>query len=305
MDAWSTTRARTFQECRRKFYYRYCLAPAGRAPDGPAEAREAHTVKDLIGLDAWAGQLVHSLIELVLGRWKAGRDWDEAELARLARKRLSEQFRASQAYWVESADHFPRRPPLLDMHYFSEGGVSRDRAEQLLQTVSTALRNFVRSDLARRIRAAGSRNWLPIDRNAAARLDDGLLILVKPDFAFRLEGDLTILDWKTGQPDPMWTTIQVTCYALYAAEQWNHPLERIHPRVVTLCPELRVSDADYSLDRLPELQRIIRETHREMQHSLEADAPLDLRFPLTEDAGRCRWCCFRGLCEGGRRSCAG
>jgi len=301
LEAWSATRARTFDECARKFYYRYSLAPLGKRPEAPEEAQEAHRVKDLLGLDAWAGQLVHSLIELVLGRWKSGRDWDEEELAGYARRQLSRQFRGSQAYWDASPDEFPRKPPLLDVHYFKDAAVSKDRAEQLAQTVTGSLRQFLRSDLARRIRAAGRFNWLPIDRNASARLDDGLLILVKPDFAFRVDDTLTILDWKTGRPDPTWTTIQLACYALYAADQWQHPLERIVPRAAYLHPEFREDPADYALERMPSYQEVIRETYAKMRHALDADAPFDLRFPLTEDAGRCRWCPFRRLCEGGAR----
>jgi hypothetical protein len=79
---WSATRVRTFQECRRKYYYRYHLAPLGRLPEASPEASAAHVVKDLVGVEAWAGELVHRIIQDALNRWKAGRRFTEDERCR-------------------------------------------------------------------------------------------------------------------------------------------------------------------------------------------------------------------------------
>jgi hypothetical protein len=92
---WSATRARTFQECRRKYYYRYHLAPLGRKPDAPREAQQAHRVKDLIGVEAWAGELVHTLIQRILTAWRCGRHVTEEDVAEQAKRLLSRQFRDS------------------------------------------------------------------------------------------------------------------------------------------------------------------------------------------------------------------
>ena len=224
-----------------------------------------------------------------------------AHAARLLRR----QYRDSQHYWHAHPDEYPRRPVLLDLHYYHDASLSGDRAETIRETVRESLGAFLRSDLARRIRAAGARNWLPIDRHAAARLEhrDGeLLVLVKPDFAFREEDRLTIVDWKTGRPDPFWEGIQVTCYALYAAERWSHPLEKIVPQIVHLYPSFRISDAECNVR---EARVFIAETQEELEALLAGDEtpPID-RFPITEDCTRCRWCPFRGVCEGGARQAA-
>src|SRR4051794_13560063 len=171
LPPWSATRARTFQECRRKYHYRYHLAPLARKPGAPPEALQADRVKDLVGLEAWAGELVHTVIRAALDRWRAGREWSEAEAVAHATRLLSRQFRASQEYWDADPDEFPRRPALLDVHFYREGtAVTRERAAQIRQRVHDCVRGFLRSELAHRIRAAGPRQWLPIDRNAAARL---------------------------------------------------------------------------------------------------------------------------------------
>ena len=300
---WSATRARTFQECRRKYYYRYHLAPLGRRPDAPPEACVAHRLKDLVGLEAWAGDLVHAVIEHVLNRWRAGRLVTEDEVTAMASRELSRRFRNSFDYWEADPDSFTRRPVLLDVHYYRrDEPVSRERGAAIKETVVRSLQSFMRSELAGRIRTVGRENWRPIDRNAAARVEGDILILVKPDFAF-VEGDrLYIVDWKTGKPDPFWEMVQVTCYAFYAQEKWGYALPRIVPQVVHLYPEFRDGEAAYTEESIRNVMLFIRESQDELGSLLDTeDLPSVERFPYTDDCGRCRWCAFRGMCEGSCR----
>ncbi|MGV3719533.1 MAG: PD-(D/E)XK nuclease family protein [Actinomycetota bacterium] len=300
---WSVTRAKTFQECARKYYFRYQLAPRSRKPNPPAEALAASKVQDLVGLEAWAGNLVHGVIETVLSRWRAGKVVSEEQILDHARKLLSRQFRDSQAYWSASAEEFPRRPVLLDMHYYDTGAISKDRAAAIKETVLRSIRSFLDSELAVRIRNAGPQSWRPIDRNAAAHLDgQDVLILVKPDFAFQ-DGDLLhIVDWKTGKSDPYWERIQVTCYALYAHQRWQVPLNRIVPQIAHLFPEFRLSLAEYSEEAVPEVQLTIRESQQSILSLLDPDGlPPVQRFDFTPEPRRCGWCQFRGICDGAAR----
>lgn len=300
--AWSATRVRTFRECARKYYFRYHLAPLARKPDPPPEALEVDRVKDLVGLEAWAGEVVHTIVEAVLNRWRSGREISEQEVVALATRMLSRQFRDSQGYWAESSEAYPKRPVLLDVHYYGQSPVSRERAAIIKETVLVSLCNFLDSELAWRIRNGGTSRWLPIERHAAARLEDGLLLLVKPDFAFR-DGDLLhIVDWKTGKPDPFWETVQVTGYALYAHQKWRHPLDGIVPQIVHLFPEFQRSHVDYSEAGIEEVLQFIRETQAELATlSVPGELPPMHRFDFTPEHQRCRWCQFRGVCDGASR----
>jgi len=300
---WSVTRAKTFQECARKYYFRYQLAPRVRQPDPPPEAVAASQVKDLVGLEAWAGDLVHRVIETVLNRWRAGKTVVDDEVLNHARKLLSQQFRDSQEYWSAPAEAFSRRPVLLDMHYYDSDAISKDKAAAIKETVLGSIQCFLGSELAMRIQNAGPRSWRPVDRNAAAHLDgQDVLILVKPDFAFQ-DGDLLhIVDWKTGKPDPYWERIQVTCYALYAHQRWDVPLNRIVPQIAHLYPEFRLSLAEYSEDEVPQVQLTIRESQQAILELLDPDGlPPVQRFDFTSEPRRCGWCQFRGICDGAAR----
>lgn len=299
---WSATRARTFRECRRKYYYRYVLSPLARRPGGPEEAYQADRIKDLVGLEAWSGEVVHQTLRHALDCWRVRREFPEEAAVAHAARLLSRQFRASHDFWSEPPEAYPRRPPLLDLHYYTEAGLSRERAAALKEVVTTSVRSFYRSLLSARIRGAGPANWLPIDRNAAARLEDGTLILVRPDFAFRHREVLHILDWKTGRPDPFWETVQVTCYALYAAEKWHCPLERIRPQLVYLYPEFHAAETEYTPDSLRSVTRTIRDSQEQMRALAVGETPPPAeRFPVAEDSGACRRCQFRGMCGGARR----
>lgn len=299
--AWSATRVRTFQDCRRKYHYRYHLAPLARKRGAPPEAVAADKVKDLVGLEAWAGDLVHQVIQRALNRWRGGKPYGEAEATADATRILSHQYRDSRAYWSAQPDEFPYRPTLLDLHYYGDGALDRDRAARLKSTVCDSLRAFFRSELAEQIRLVGASQWLPIDRNAAARLD-GLLILVKPDFAFRDGEWLTILDWKTGRSDAFWELVQLTCYALYAAEKWQTDLARIRPLIVHLQPHFYIPETEFTPQSVRDVQTFIRETHGELAElQVEEGIPPAELFPFADDPGRCRWCQFRGLCDGASR----
>lgn len=305
--SWSTTRARAFSDCPRKYFFQYHLAPRARLPGAPAAAGEAAKVRDLMGLHQWAGDLVHRILQGVFNRWRGGRDYGEEDADHDALLLMRRQYRDSQAFWTAHPDEFPKKPVLLDRHYYPEGDLSREQAEGLKEIVRGSLRSFLRSDLAVRIRGAGASSWLPIERYASCNLPDGTHILVKPDFAFREGERLRILDWKTGQPDPYWETIQGICYALYASEKWDAPLDRIAPDVVHLHPDFRVSPIDHADGEIARVKLIISTTQEAMASMLEragqdADGlPAAEAFPFTEEARRCRWCQYRGICDGAAR----
>jgi hypothetical protein len=224
----------------------------------------------------------------------------EGEAVEHAARLLSRQFRDSRDYWTAPAEAYPRRPALLDLHYHGDGTLSRDKAAELKELAAEALRQFFRSPLAWRIQEVGPSRWLPIDRNAAARLPDGPLVLVKPDFAYRDGDGLHVVDWKTGRPDAFWDVVQVACYARYAAEKWHHPPDEVEPSIVYLYPEFLRADVDYSPESARAVETLIRESHGEILAL--ADVMDASRFELCEDAKRCRWCPFRKLCEGGARA---
>jgi hypothetical protein len=207
---WSASRSRLFQECARKYWYRYHLAKAGRRPGAGAEARTAHRVQSLMGVEMWLGTLVHEALEHTLDAWRHGRSYTEGEALEWALWRLRSQYRGSALYWREPEGMHERPPPLLSLHYFAdEAPLTRQQGSEVRDRVEQCLRNFFRSDLAGELQALERERWLPIERHAAVTLEAGdsreaLTLFVKPDCAFRAGDLLHILDWKTGRPAAHW-----------------------------------------------------------------------------------------------------
>lgn len=301
---WSVTRAKLFQECRRKYYYRYFLAPRARRPDPPPEARHADRLKDLVSLEVWTGQLVHTQLERLLHEWKRGRYPVEAVVLNRARAAMREQFRDSQQFW--HGWQGPYRPALLDRHYYGHDPLPRERAERLRQRVVTSLQEFLDSQIAARIRRTNPRDWLPVDRHASVRLEEGITVKVRPDFAFAEVGDggrrLQIVDWKTGRGDPEWDPVQVHCYVLYAEQKWGFPAGKIDPWVIYLYPQCHEESLSCDAASVAATRAEIARTCALLDVEADRDDPLSLPpeewFPMTEDRGRCRWCAFREMCEG-------
>ena len=70
--SWSLSKARTFEECPRRYYYHHYFAKAGYSTDAPEEARLALEMRYIKGLDMWVGEVVHETIQWVLEQAKNG-----------------------------------------------------------------------------------------------------------------------------------------------------------------------------------------------------------------------------------------
>ncbi len=302
---WSVTRVKTFQECRRRYYYRYLLAPLSRTRDKTPESVQAANLQDLVGLEAWAGQLVHQMIEETLNQWRWGRAFTEQQALARASKLVRQQHRDSWAYCAGERESFQQRPVRLDYHYYKDRGQPKEAIRALEVRILTAISAFFQSDLAEWLRGLDRAGWLPIDRNASVNLEDGTQVLVRPDLAFREDGIVQIIDWKTGRVDTVWSLVQLSCYALYAAQKWEVRPERIQPRIVSLYPRFEEIDIGWTPDAISAVRLRIDETREEMEALLTLDEnevlpPIE-RFELTSECRACRWCAFREMCEGACR----
>ena len=306
--AWSCSRAQSFEECRRQYWYRYHLAPQARSQTATDAARQAYFLKQLTGPDAWAGSVVHRVIEQTLQHWRRGRAFERSDALRLAFNMLEREYERSRHCRERPRDR--ARETCLDRHYFDgPDAISPMLRDKLSELVSLCVRNFFGAPLSQTIRQLDRSQWLQPERFAAARLPAGegeepILVIVRPDFAYR-EGDrLWILDWKTGKPNRYQEEAQVLCYALYAQEKWEMAIEQVMPAVVRLRPRFQLEPFPHDPDRLTIVRNYIRESHAAMTELLPDPAvdwaPAEL-FPLTEEAGRCRWCVFREECPGGER----
>ncbi len=293
--AWSLTKARMFDECPRRYYYAYYLSKAAHYPDAPEHCRLAGEMKRIQALDMWVGAAVHDTIQWALEEGRNGRVPSVDEAHKNVQQRLSDGWQASrkQLWRTGGRDEHPN----LFEHYYKLP-VGPAAIERVKDKAYTSVRNFMASDLLRSIVDTPAERWLPIEKYAAFRMD-GLLVYVKFDFALRDGPRLAVYDWKTGKPTSH-EIKQLTCYAMYACERWETPIENTKVCAAHLFPELHLAEHLVDPPMMDELRLHVKQSFKAMLSHLRDPARNIAAmedFPMTDNLPRCLRCSFKGICE--------
>jgi hypothetical protein len=165
--------------------------------------------------------------------------------------------------------------------------------------VMRSLRNFFRSDLLRALYAAGRERWLTVEDLVSFEVS-GVNVYLRMDVAFRdRQGQVVIVDWKTGRGEGRFNEIQLAGYALYAAQAgWVGAPEEIQTQLAYLAIP-RYVQRQVDQKRLDLAQAFIRKSAGTMK-SLLLDPQQNLArlqdFPMCDRPQVCRRCNFRRLC---------
>lgn len=296
--SWSLSRARMFEECPRRFYYNFYLAPLGYLQDSPEEAKRAYEMKLIKSLDMWVGEVVHQTIQWMLEQARVG-TITSADAARAdVHQRLKDGWKGSkEELW---RTHPPDIYPNLFEHYY-DIEVGKSTKERLKIKAYVSVEKFRQIGAFERIANTPTDRWLPIDRFASFRLD-GILMYVKFDFAIKDGKRIIIYDWKTGNISPD-ENRQLACYAMYTASKWNTPIENIAVCPAHLQPDFQYIEHSVSLEQLEEAKIYIKQSFNAMTKCLRNPvrniAAID-DFPPTGNLCRCSRCSFKGICEQGK-----
>lgn len=298
--SWSLSRGRMFEECPRRFYYHYYFAQAGFAPDAPEEALLALEMKRIKGLDMWIGEVVHETIQWTLEQTQNGKAPSDQEAKSEARRRLSDGWQGSaKQLWRMHPDE--TYPNLFEHYYGMQVGAAV--TDRLKNKSFTSIANFIGSKVFKQIADTPTDRWLPIEKYASFRLD-GLLMYVKFDFALKDGVQLTVYDWKTGNPTQD-EIRQLTCYAMYTSNKWEIPIANIKTCAVHLQPELDIHERLVDEADLEELRSYVKQGFNAMVKCLRNPArnlAAMEDFPMTGNLRRCIRCNFKGICEQGNQA---
>lgn len=298
--SWSLSRGRMFEECPRRFYYHYYFAQVGFSPDAPEEARLALEMKRIKGLDMWIGEVVHETIQWALEQVQGGTILSEQDAKAEARRRLSDGWQGSvRQLWRMNPDE--TYPNLFEHYYGTPVGAAV--TDRLKSKAFTSVTNFMGSEVFKQISDAPTDRWLPIERYASFRMD-GLLMYVKFDFALKDGEQLTVYDWKTGNPTQD-EIRQLTCYSMYTSTKWDIPIANVKTCAVHLQPELDVMERLVDEADLEELRSYVKQGFNAMVKCLRNPArnlAAMEDFPMTGNLLRCVRCNFKGICDQGRQA---
>lgn len=199
---WSASAARLFEECPRRFVYRY----------QKSESTSNHS-EYTPPPGAYLGTVVHESLAAQVARWTQGENIHLQTATDYARDKL-------EGYVEANAETIATR---IDDN--NEGEFNSDSfAHSLIRTAREHIRQFFRTI---RPHFEGHRY---IAHETRQTFDvAGEPVTVQPDLCTRsAEGDFAVTDWKTGAYDRFSNpTIQMQAYALYAHEAYEPELSRI------------------------------------------------------------------------------
>jgi hypothetical protein len=292
---WSKSRADKFNECPRAYYYHYYGSWGGWDETSPPEARELYILKNLSSRFAWSGKVVHDTIAFLLKNLKStGTLIPVEEAVPRARAMMIDQWRNSIAKLYRNS---PKSFGMFEHEYSIN--VTRDRWKDIYNNVEQCLKNFYASEIFATIRSTDPARWLPIEQ--LDRFDfEGTPVWVVMDFAMQgPDGEITIVDWKTGRRGKSMDMIQLLCYGLYAHTTWDVPIERVKCHLQYLSTnETEVCTVNST--NIETVKRVMQQSISQMKNLLRdpvENMAVEEDFKKITNDRPCFWCNFRKVCK--------
>lgn len=290
--SWSFSRHRSFNLCKRLYYYSYYGFWGGWDESGDEPARRLYRLKQMSTLPMLVGSLVHEIISRVLDGLKRGKEIAvedaQADVIRLFKLKWRE---SKSGEWKEN----PKWKVNLFEHYYDKE-VTRDDLLRARETMVDSVRGFYDSDSYRFIKSISPREWLTKEEIDAFEFE-GTRVWVKIDFAARRGKKIYVYDWKTGREVSEDET-QLAVYGLYAMDRWAIDLDNLRLFDIYLKKQLPVK-VKLNESIVSGAQEVISRSIQEMKGFLDDEAGNRAsieNFPLTDDTSVCRRCFFKEVC---------
>ena len=311
--SWSSSRAATFEECRRRYYHDYYLSWTGWMPSADPKRRQAWLLKKMTRLPMLAGEALHNALQGYFQEKESGHIAEQAELVQRALTQLRAGYKESRdGSWKRR----PARMTHLAEHHYEEAcideasGAAGDYGKRFVERIRSGLRTFFEHEALREVRAVEPRNFLACEEMGTIELF-GTRVYAIPDFAFErpaLEaGDertrVHIWDWKSGMPRPA-DAFQLAVYVLYAKERFD-----VAEAEVT-CTDAYLPTAEFetmtfdsatseaTLERIEASLSAMRALHFDADHGVGDPEAFEMIPADDERAARsCGSCNYRELCD--------
>ena len=231
-------------------------------------------------------------------------------LKAMARVKLREGFKASMGQQKK----FNNKALYLFEHYYQEP-VTGEKFGEVATKIYTALANFCSSKDITNMLLTPADQWRSVDEltkynltNLLDQPDDKTTYFYKDipiwcaiDFAYTdAKGDLWIVDWKTGKENSEELKIQLASYAIFAQQEWQIPLEKIHLCGVFLNNGGDLKEYKLTVDEINMARQSMATSARKMLIELDNQADNETsesHYPCDPDDFKCRFCNFKGICN--------
>jgi len=141
---------------------------------------------------------------------------DVDQIVEITLNQMREEFRSSRE--KRYLTH-PKTCALFEHEY--EVPISDADWKNTADNVVQCLRNFYASETFAMLKELPQQMWLEVEDFSSFNLDSTKIWAVL-DCSFRTKnGEITIIDWKTGRHTSEDVSMQLYCYAMYAMEKWG------------------------------------------------------------------------------------
>lgn len=227
----------------------------------------------------------------------------------IARLKLRQGFKES----LSQKKHPNNKKLHLYEHFYGET-VDAEKAHRISEKIYSALKAFCESEQIKEMIKVPAGNWKSVDelnsyhlKKLFTKIDDhekyfynDIKIWCAIDFAYiDHNGELWIVDWKTGKENKEELQNQLASYAIFAQQEWGFPLEKIHLCGVYLNENGRVSHYPLTVEQVMNCKESIAQSCRNMLNLLanQAENSADeSNFATSPDSFRCRYCNFKKVC---------
>jgi hypothetical protein len=293
--SWSKSRAEMFDTCRRKYYLNYYGSWNGWLDYADPEVREIYIMKKLSSIPMWIGSCVHEMAEWVIEQLNYDMPVGLEKTASLLREKMLRD-------WEDSRSGAYRQRPSkilgLGEHYYKER-LSITAFEDSYEIAEKCLYNLFNKSIYQDV-LHDQQIKIVMSESFEHFYLDGTKIWVVPDLVISKNGEITIVDWKTGQNfDGGTAEVQLGIYALYGTRKWDCAPESITVHEANLrhgesaVKQISKKDMEwvtrYILNSVTMMRVVLDDPDKNIA-SIE-------NFPKRDDQGLCRYCNFRRACE--------
>ncbi len=279
---WSVSRYDCFNLCKRQYYYQYY----GKY-DGEFSRARIDGLKSLTSLPLEIGNLAHDSIAVILRRLlKSDAEIDMKRFHDFVAKKVAEAC---------------QKKIFFEVHYQQIDAV---HPEDLLPNTMSCLHTFLSSPRFEWIKTHAiedKQQWLIEPPGYGEARLQGMKVYCKVDFLFMVDGQITILDWKTGKPDGDKHRKQMIGYTAWASHHLKTPPSDITAIVAYLKPGYEETSLQVTPEILHDFTERISSETKEMQAycvDIEDNLPKSKKdFPLTDRLAVCNYCNFKELCN--------
>jgi CRISPR/Cas system-associated exonuclease Cas4 (RecB family) len=292
--SWSFTRHRTFETCRRKYYYAYYGSWGGWEEGADERTKLLYRLKKITTVPMLVGDIVHQVINASLDYLGGHAEYPLEKAEQRAIDQFKQAWRESkEKAWKKS----PSRATNLFEHYYQEE-LSQEALLEFRDALVENVHGFYHSESYGFIKTISKREWLTKEKLTTLDVD-GIPVWVKLDFAARYGNRVYIYDWKTGRVVKE-DELQLAVYALYAMEHWGVQIEDLRLFDIYLRKQLPVK-VKVNQSHILQTEQLIHRSSNAMLNLLEDESSNLARedqFPLIDNPNICRRCNFKAACYG-------